>query len=46
VGRDPASSHEAGVPGSIPGPATCGWASAHPGLISLDRRCATPGPAT
>ena len=46
VGRDPASSHEAGVPGSIPGPATCGWASAHPGLISLDCRCATPGPAT
>ena len=46
VGRDPTGFHTAGVPGSIPGPATCGWASAHPGLISLDCRCATPGPAT
>jgi hypothetical protein len=46
VGRDPTGFHTAGVPGSIPGPATCGWASAHSGLISLDRRCATPGPAT
>ena len=46
VGRDPTGFHTAGVPGSIPGPATCGWASAHSGLISLDCRCATPGPAT
>ena len=28
------------------GTCNCGWASAHPGLISLDCRCATPGPAT
>ena len=28
------------------GACNCGWASAQPGLISLDRRCATPGPAT
>ena len=49
VGRDPTGFHTAGEPGSIPGPAIdncCGWASAHPGLISLDSRCATPGPAT
>ena len=32
------------MPGSIPGPATCGWASAHPGLISLDRRVRLPDP--
>jgi hypothetical protein len=25
-GRCPAGSHKAGAPGSIPGPATCGWA--------------------
>jgi hypothetical protein len=49
VGWDPTGFHTAGEPGSIPGPATdkrCGWASAHSGLISLDCRCATPGPAT
>lgn len=47
-GRCPTGSHKAGLPGSIPGPATwktcCGWASAHPGLISLDRRVRPPDP--
>ena len=46
-GRCPTGSHKAGPPGSIPGPATttyCGWASAQPGLISLDRRVQHPDP--
>ena len=44
-GRCPTDSHEIGVPGSIPGPATCcGWASAPPGLISLDGRVRPPDP--
>src|SRR5271157_3950556 len=36
-GRCPTGFHKAGTPGSIPGPATRGWAQAQPGLISLDR---------
>ena len=45
VGRRPTSFHEAGVPGSIPGTATCcGWASAHSGLISLNSRVRPPDP--
>ncbi len=46
-GRCPTGSHKAGAPGSIPGPATatcCGWASAQPGLISLDGRVRPPDP--
>jgi hypothetical protein len=48
-GRCPVGFHKPDPSGSIPEPATdkrCGWASAHSGLISLDCRCATPGPAT
>jgi len=45
AGRDPTSFHAAGVPGSIPGPATCcGWASAHSGLISRNCRVRPPDP--
>ena len=43
-GRCPTGSHKAGAPGSIPGPATCGWAQAQPGLISLDRGVQLPDP--
>ena len=45
-GRCPTGFHKAGAPGSIPGPATYmrGWASAQPGLISLDRRVQPPDP--
>lgn len=34
----------AGALGSIPRPATCGWASAHSGLISLNGRVRLPDP--
>ena len=47
--RCPTDSHEVGVLGSIPRPATeykqhRGWASAQPGLISQDRRVRPPDP--
>ncbi len=43
-GRCPTGFHKAGSPGSIPGPAIRGWASAHPGLMSLDSRVRPPDP--
>src|SRR5208283_4617793 len=44
AGRCPTGFHKAGLPGSIPGPATRGWAQAQPGLISLDSRVQLPNP--
>src|SRR5437868_1701183 len=33
AGRCPVGPHKPGVPGSIPGPGTCGWAGARPSFI-------------
>ena len=43
-GRCPTGFHKAGEPGSIPGSATRGWASAQPSLISSDCRVRPPDP--
>ena len=43
-GRCPTGFHKAGEPGSIPGSATRGWASAQRSLISSDRRVRPPDP--
>ena len=43
-GRCLTGRHEAGVPGSIPGSATCGWASAQRSLMSFACRVRLPDP--
>ena len=44
AGRCPAGPHKAGVPGSIPGPGTRGWAGARPSLINSEAEVRLPDP--
>ena len=44
AGRCPAGPHKAGVPGSIPGPGTRGWAGARPSFISSEAEVRLPDP--
>jgi hypothetical protein len=44
AGRCPAGPHKPGVPGSIPGPGTCGWAGAQPSFIRSEAEVRLPDP--
>jgi hypothetical protein len=44
AGRCPAGPHKPGVPGSIPGPGTCGWAGARPSFIRSEAEVRLPDP--
>ena len=43
-GRCPAGLHKADLPGSIPGPGTCGWAGARPSFIRSEAEIRLPDP--
>ena len=44
AGRCPAGPHKPGVPGSIPGPGTRGWAGARPSVIRSEAEVRLPDP--
>ena len=44
AGRCPAGPHKPGVPGSIPGPGTRGWAGARPSVIRSEAEVRFPDP--